>query len=94
MVYPKPSKVPEVLEDSWVVISRVISRSTILTTHINGLIPVLVTTPTPKPLNLTPYRPCNPTLVARVAGCKVLRAPSDTIGALIISCTMLAAPYD
>ena len=87
MVYPKPSKVPEVLGGSWVVISRVISRATILTTHINGLIPVLVTTPTPKPLNLTPYRTLkgtlshyNPTLVARVAGCKVLRAPSDTIG--------------
>ena len=35
------------LGDSWVVISRVISRVTILITHIRGLITLLITTPEP-----------------------------------------------
>ena len=35
------------LGGSWVVISRVISRVTILITHIRGLITLLITTPEP-----------------------------------------------
>ena len=36
-----------ILGGSWVVVSRVISRVTILITHIRGLITPLITTPEP-----------------------------------------------
>ena len=40
---------PGIPGGSWVVISRVISRLTILTTHIRRLITPFITTPSPKP---------------------------------------------
>ena len=48
-VGPKPkTRLREaLLGDSWVVISRVISRVTILIAHIKGLITPLITTPEP-----------------------------------------------
>ena len=42
---------PKLLGGSWVVISGVISRVTILITHIRGLITLLITTLNPKPYN-------------------------------------------
>ena len=55
----------DLLGGSWVVISRVISRATILITHIRGLITLLIPTPEPPsrgflivfwdPLNYTSY---------------------------------------
>ena len=52
------SATKEVLGGSWVVISRVISRVTILITYIRGLITLLITTPEPpsRPETLYPYR--------------------------------------
>ena len=42
-----PVRTRSILGGSWVVISRVISRVTILITHIKGLITLLITTPEP-----------------------------------------------
>ena len=50
------------LGGSWVAISRVISRVTILITHIRGLITPLITTLSPKPLNPKPHKTLKGTL--------------------------------
>ena len=44
---PRFVRLGSLLGGSWVVISRVISRATILITHIRGLITLLITTPEP-----------------------------------------------
>ena len=49
---PNPTK-PPILGGSWVVISRIISRVTVLITHIRGLLTPLITTPEP-PSTLNP----------------------------------------
>ena len=52
---PMPSgDLVNLLGGSWVVISKVISRVTILITHIRGLITPLITTLNPKTLNPIP----------------------------------------